>query len=665
MDVKRDSGYDGREEAVALQVDVGDVGDLAGLEGDEKAFGRVTVEKEEDATTPIPQEMKSEHESEESRAADFEVVGTVHPPPAPTQLHRHASIESSEQTRVDFQLHSPNSNAEGKQGNIHDGDEVHVVRSGEWASTRRSGKRMQTAPRAASGRSSAGLAGAKEAKDEASAGNQQRVGQQLTEEDNLLLLEVYDDNEGRIEPRRLAIQVELKDESTDAGMGFGLQEEVSIVNHEVGEPSKPLQLAELVEGSNVRSVSTIVAADAADADMDSHASHPSADLEPEVAATSSAGSIPQTLTAMDIEAEGLTQQETTWSANRTPSTIPDEQEWVPCVSDSGHTYYYNRFTQECRWQRPQTPEQRQEAFDAVVSLNRVKLFERLLVEGLDPNTTSNDGFTLLHMATQTGNERAAELLLSYGAAVESAMTITPLLTACQHGQPRIVKHLLENGASPERTDAAGNSAFHLAISPHNCEILRELLAAADDRLMNQQNAEGETVLHIAAKLDNAEAVQTLLDHGADPRIEDLQGQSPLIVAILENSVECAQLLQSVHASVDTVSDTQRALPAQTTTIFAASEESENDVDKLLASIVPAPESCDHEVLEALRSFADETQRAISTLEDQLQVGRLALFRRRRSGIDCFSCRVDPSGKEAEREELPRTDSVAVFELASG
>lgn len=658
MDVKRDGGDDGWEEDVALEVGVGD---LTGLEGDEKAIDRGAAEGAGDATTRMPQEMKSERKSEESKAAGLEAVGTVQPPPVPTQLRRQALSESGAQTRVGSQAHPHIQAADSKRDNVDDEDGPYVARSGEWASTRRSGKRMQPAPHEASGRPAASLAGAKEEKDEASASNQQLARQQLAEEDNPLLLEVDDDVEEQIEPRTPAVQVELKDEATDVGMSDGPQEEVSIVDHEVGEESKSLQLATVVEGRNVRSVSADVEADVIDADMGSHGSQPSADQDPETATTPSTRSTPPTFTAMDIEAEGQAQQDTP------SSTFPDEQEWLPCVSDSGHTYYYNRFTQECRWQRPQTPKQRQEAFDAVVMPGSTKLLEHLLTEGLDPNTTSNDGLTLLHMATQTGNERTVELLLSYGAAVESAATITPLLTACQLGQSRIVKLLLESGASPERTDAAGNSALHLSISSHSCEILREILAVADDRLVNQQNAEGETVLHIAAKLDNGEAVQTLLDHGADPRIEDVQGQTPLIVAILENSVACAQLLQSVDLSADTVSDTQGAPPAQATTAFAASEESENDVDKLLASIVPVPESCDHEVLEALRSFADETQRAISTLEDQLQVGRLALLRWRLCGVDglnCVSCRTDPSGEEAEREELSRTDPVAVIELAS-
>lgn len=55
--------------------------------------------------------------------------------------------------------------------------------------------------------------------------------------------------------------------------------------------------------------------------------------------------------------------------------------------------------------------------------------------------------------------------------------------------------------------------------------------------------EGETPLHFAADAGSLDAIQTLLDAGADPNsCEDDEGQPPLMFAILNGHYDAAALL---------------------------------------------------------------------------------------------------------------------------
>lgn len=59
--------------------------------------------------------------------------------------------------------------------------------------------------------------------------------------------------------------------------------------------------------------------------------------------------------------------------------------------------------------------------------------------------------------------------------------------------------------------------------------LEELLDA-DAALANARRDDGSTPLHLAARFDQKDAVELLLDHGADPAARDADGRTPADVA---------------------------------------------------------------------------------------------------------------------------------------
>lgn len=82
--------------------------------------------------------------------------------------------------------------------------------------------------------------------------------------------------------------------------------------------------------------------------------------------------------------------------------------------------------------------------------------------------------------------------------------------------------LLEQGASPNQTDAEGCSALHWAADRGNCEILTQLLHSGAD--INAVDEDGLTPLHYAALAEQEEAAKALLKAGCDALIKNKAGE---------------------------------------------------------------------------------------------------------------------------------------------
>lgn len=94
---------------------------------------------------------------------------------------------------------------------------------------------------------------------------------------------------------------------------------------------------------------------------------------------------------------------------------------------------------------------------------------------------------------------------------------TCLEYAIYDGPVSLVRALLELGADPNYGDHAGFPALFAAIdrtAPGRHEVLALLLAAGAN--VHERGLNDYTALHYAASRDDAEAVEMLLAHGADP-----------------------------------------------------------------------------------------------------------------------------------------------------
>ena len=122
----------------------------------------------------------------------------------------------------------------------------------------------------------------------------------------------------------------------------------------------------------------------------------------------------------------------------------------------------------------------------------------LLTAGADPNSTDARRWTVLHHAAFTSHFEA-------------------------------IKELLTHGASIEARTADGSNVMHCAVR-NEARFNREVVAFLHARapvLLDAPNAHGDTPLHEAVGHRNNQAVQTLLLLGANPTMQNKQGQRPI------------------------------------------------------------------------------------------------------------------------------------------
>lgn len=154
-------------------------------------------------------------------------------------------------------------------------------------------------------------------------------------------------------------------------------------------------------------------------------------------------------------------------------------------------------------------------------------------------------------ATRTGDTEAVARLIAGGADLNAAMGdgMTALHLAAQSGQLAMVEALLEAGAEPDPTTRIGNyTPLHIASSQAKGDIVRELLKAGAKVNAITSNSR-VTALHLAAQeVGGADAVEALLEHGADPNArEGSSGQTPLMFAAAKNRADSIELLLAAGA----------------------------------------------------------------------------------------------------------------------
>ncbi len=128
--------------------------------------------------------------------------------------------------------------------------------------------------------------------------------------------------------------------------------------------------------------------------------------------------------------------------------------------------------------------------------------------------------------------------------------VSPLMLACIYGQEEIAKLLMHRGASIDELTDNGKSLLHLA-AEFSPSLIVDLFSYGLS--LNTQDMHGNTALHQAVLSNMLEAVQILLDLGADTGVLNRQGKTAIALAaehgfadIKFQLSELSRLFQSVE-----------------------------------------------------------------------------------------------------------------------
>lgn len=198
------------------------------------------------------------------------------------------------------------------------------------------------------------------------------------------------------------------------------------------------------------------------------------------------------------------------------------------------------------------------------------LAKRLIEKGARSNHNSTDnGDSILQTLARSGQEDAAVFLTEYANLNHiNREGLTTLHIACEMGLPKLVKALLENGASPNIQSGITDmkSALHYAVDSKNKEVLQAFVdfknadkEGAEKPDFNLKTANGDSPLSLALAVDEVkDLVPVLIKGGADVNARNGQDLTLLHLAILKEDAETAVFLLNQSADMNALTGEQES-----------------------------------------------------------------------------------------------------------
>lgn len=191
------------------------------------------------------------------------------------------------------------------------------------------------------------------------------------------------------------------------------------------------------------------------------------------------------------------------------------------------------------------------ALNAAAGNGQTELLKLLIEQGAEVNLPDSEGRTPLEMAAMQNNTNAAKLLLGSKAAVEAKDRSgnTPLHEAAKAGNAEFVSLLLESRAAVDPTNSSDATPLLLAVVNNRTDAVRVLLQHKADpnregvapNPFNPNEAKRSLPILFAIWRGDDNIVKLLLDAGANPE-KDSQYEVPLFTAITYNRVDAVQIL---------------------------------------------------------------------------------------------------------------------------
>ena len=179
-------------------------------------------------------------------------------------------------------------------------------------------------------------------------------------------------------------------------------------------------------------------------------------------------------------------------------------------------------------------------FKAIV-FDQVPVLGNLIYRGMDPNTPTEKGEPALVFAVRSGAPKTVAFLLKQaGIQTDATNTAdeTALMLAANANDLASANLLIEAGASVNRPNW---TPLHYAASKGHTEMMRLLIE--NDAYIDAESPNGTTPLMMAAYYATPKAVKLMLEEGADPTLQNKDGQTALDMALSKDKKLSAQYIR--------------------------------------------------------------------------------------------------------------------------
>ena len=188
---------------------------------------------------------------------------------------------------------------------------------------------------------------------------------------------------------------------------------------------------------------------------------------------------------------------------------------------------------------------------SVVNRGHQEVSAQLIAGGAHLNLTQSGAANALFAASQNGQESIVRELTDSGAAVNMFTDDgeTALMAASKGGNARITKLLLGAGADVSLQNKHGCTALFLASSRGRNEVV-QLLVAASAAEADVKDIQGDTPLAIALERGHLRVAEILVEVKADINAKNRDGETPLMIASRKGRLEAVRFLVKNGALLD-------------------------------------------------------------------------------------------------------------------
>ncbi|KAG1677111.1 Protein phosphatase 1 regulatory subunit 16A [Nymphon striatum] len=173
-------------------------------------------------------------------------------------------------------------------------------------------------------------------------------------------------------------------------------------------------------------------------------------------------------------------------------------------------------------------------------------FRRLLMLGVSPDSTNDDGLTALHQCCIDDSEDMLKLLIEFGANVnaQDSEQWTPLHAASTCGHLHLVKYLIDQGADLLAVNADGNMPYDICEDDSTLDYIESEMAkrGITQTLIDETRSATELLMLHDLKI--------IAENGGDLEFKDHQNATPLHVGAANGYLAVVEFLLDHHVSTE-------------------------------------------------------------------------------------------------------------------